>query len=49
MANIIITENEVLVKFQKRAYTPLLMAAGFDEIDIKVPWLNGKRLRFMFG
>jgi transposase len=48
-ANIIITENEVLVKFQKRAHNPLLIAAGFDEIDIKVPWLNKKRLRFMLG
>jgi transposase len=48
-ANIIITENEVLVKFQKRAHNPLLIAAGFDEIDIKVPWLNRKRLRFMLG
>jgi hypothetical protein len=48
-ANIIITEKEVLVKFQKRAHNPLLIAAGFDETDIKVPWLNRKRLRFMLG
>ena len=48
-ANIIITENEVLVKFQKRAHNPLLIAAGFDDTDIKIPWLNRKRLRFMLG
>ena len=48
-ANIIISEKEVLVKFQKRAHNPLLIAAGFDEIDIKVPWLERKRLRFMLG
>ena len=48
-ANIIITEKEVLVKFQKRAHTPLLIAAGFDEIDTKVPRLAKKGLRFMLG
>ena len=48
-ANIIITENEVLVKFQKRAHNPLLIAAGFDEIDIKVPSPNRKMLLFMLG
>ena len=48
-ANIIINEKEVLVKFQKRAHNPLLIAAGFDEIEVKVPWLEKKRLRFMLG
>jgi transposase len=48
-ANIIITENEVIVKFQKRAHNPLLIAAGFDQVDIKVPWLQKKRLRFILG
>ena len=31
--NIIITEGEVKVKFQKRAHNPLLIAACFDKID----------------
>ena len=48
-ANITINEKEVLVKFQKRAHNPLLIAAGFDEIEVKVPWLERKRLRFMLG
>ena len=48
-ANIAITENEVLVKFQKRAHNPFLIAAGFDEINIKIPWLERKRLRFILG
>jgi hypothetical protein len=48
-ANIAITENEVLVKFQKRAHNPFLIAAGFDEIDIKIPWLEKKSLRFILG
>jgi hypothetical protein len=27
----------------------LLVAAGFDTMGIAVPWLGGKRLRFVFG
>jgi transposase len=48
-ANIIITENEVLVKFQKRAHNPLLIAAGFDKVDVKIPWFGKKRLQFILG
>jgi hypothetical protein len=48
-ADITITEEAVVVKFQKRAHNPLLVAAGFDKMRIGVPWLGGKRLRFAFG
>ena len=48
-ADITITEGAVVVKFQKRAHNPLLVAAGFDKMGIAVPWLGGKRLRFVFG
>ena len=44
-----ITEQEVVVKFQKRAHNPLLIAAGFDKTDVVIPWLGGKRLRLVFG
>jgi transposase len=44
-----ITEREILLRFQKRAHNPLLIAAGFDEIDIPIPWLGGKRLQLIFG
>lgn len=43
-----IDERAVNVNFQKRAHNPLLVAAGFDKTDIRIPWL-GKRLRFLFG
>ena len=49
VADITITEEAVAVKFQKRAHNPLLVAAGFDKMGIAVPWLGGKRLRFIFG
>jgi hypothetical protein len=48
-AGIVIDEEEVVVRFQRRAHNPLLLAAGFDKTDIEVPWLGGKRLRLVFG
>jgi transposase len=48
-ATLIIDEKEIRVRFQKRAHNPLLIAAGFDKTDIRVPWLGRKRLRFVFG
>ena len=47
--HVMITENEILVRFQKRAHNPLLIAAGFDKIDTPIPWLGEKRLRLIFG
>jgi transposase len=48
-ATLIIDEKEILVRFQKRAHNPLLIAAGFDKTDIRIPWLGRKKLRFVFG
>ena len=48
-AKVIITEEEILVRFQKRAHNPLLIAADFDKVDIPIPWLGGKRLCLIFG
>ena len=44
-----ITESEIVVRYQKRAHNPLLVAAGFDPIETVIPWLGGKRLRLVFG
>lgn len=46
-ANMMITEREVVVRFQKRAHNPLLTAAGFGNTDVKVPWFGGKRLQIV--
>lgn len=48
-ASVMIKEGEVLIYFQKRAHNPLLVAGGFDQTDLRVPWLGGKRLQFVFG
>jgi hypothetical protein len=48
-AKVIIDDREILVKFQKRAHNPLLVAAGFDHTHAAIPWLGGKRLRLLLG
>ena len=48
-ASIEIDERAIWVQFQKRAHNPLLIAAGFDKIDTRIPWLGNKRLHFLFG
>jgi hypothetical protein len=48
-AGITISEGDVVVKYQRRAHNPLLIAAGFPETDTRVPWLGEKRLRLVLG
>jgi len=48
-AKINITKNEIIIHYQKRAHNPFLIAAEFDKIDIPIPWLGGKKLRFILG
>jgi hypothetical protein len=48
-ADITITEGQIVVRYQKRAHNPLLIAGGFDQTDVVIPWLGGKRLRLVFG
>jgi hypothetical protein len=48
-ALVTLTEQEILVRFQKRAHNPLLLAADLDTSAIPVPWLRGKTLRLSFG
>jgi hypothetical protein len=48
-ATLTISEEELIVRFQKRAHNPLLIAAGFDKMDSPIPWLGDKKLRIIFG
>jgi hypothetical protein len=47
-ATVMVTEREVVVRFQNRSHNPYLLAAAFDTTDVKVPWMGGKRLQFVF-
>jgi hypothetical protein len=48
-AQVTIAAQEIQVRFQKRAHNPLLPAAGFDKTNLPIPWIDGKRLRPVFG
>ena len=48
-ATVILSERDIVIRFQKRAHNPLLLAAGFDKTDVRVPWLGRRQLQFVFG
>jgi transposase len=48
-ATITISEEAIVVKYQKRAHNPLLIAAGLNHTNVAIPWLGGKRLQLVFG
>jgi hypothetical protein len=48
-ATVEIDERAIWVYFQKRAHNPLLLAAGFDKRESRIPWLGNKRLHLVFG
>ena len=48
-ATIKLGEKEVQVTFAKRAHNPLLLAAGWDQTEVAVPWLGNRRLKLAFG
>ena len=48
-AEVEVKESSVVVRYQKRAHNPLLIAAGFDTTDVAIPWLGRKRLQLVFG
>jgi len=48
-AKVTIGESDIVIRYQKRAHNPLLVAAGFDRTETVIPWLGGKRLQLVFG
>ena len=48
-AGVDIAAKPIRVHFQKRAHNPLLLAAGFENPDVPVPWVANKRLTFTLG
>jgi hypothetical protein len=48
-ADVTITESDIVVRYQKRAHNPLLIAAGFDTTETAIPWLSRRRLRLVLG
>jgi len=48
-ATIDLGEQELTIRFQKRAHNPLLLKAGFDKKHPAIPWLGNKKLNLVFG
>ena len=48
-ATVDISPQHVSVRFQKRAHNPLLLNAGFDKKDVRIPWLGNRQLLLSFG
>jgi Transposase DDE domain len=48
-AEVEVKASRIVVRYQKRAHNPLLLAAGFDTTDVTIPWLGRKRLQLVFG
>jgi len=44
-----ITEEEIIVQFARKAHNPFLIASGFAEETVLVPWLENKQLIFNFS
>ena len=43
-----ITEDEIVVKLDRRANNPYLLAGGYGKIAEPIPWLENKVLRIAF-
>jgi transposase len=43
-----VAKRHVTVALATRTYTPVLLDAGFADLDVPVPWWEGRRLRFSF-
>jgi len=48
-ARIDIAAEAIWVRFQKRAHNPLLVAAGFEKTNVRIPWLGNRPVRLIFG
>jgi hypothetical protein len=48
-AEVEVKESSLVLRSQKRAHNPLLIAAGFETPDVAIPWPGRKRLQLVFG
>ena len=46
-ADVAITDNEVRVRFHRRAHLPIVLASNLIDKPIAVPWWGGRRLRLV--
>jgi hypothetical protein len=46
-ADVAITDDEITVRFHRRAHLPAILASGILDNPVAVPWWNGRYLRFV--
>jgi len=46
-ADVAITDDEVRVRFHRRAHLPIVLASGLIDKPVNVPWWNGRALRLV--
>jgi len=46
--SVTVADDHVRIDLALRTYTPVLIDAGFPELDIPIPWWTGRKLRFGF-
>ena len=49
VAQVVISEERIVVRLGRRASNPYLIRAGFAETKQPIPWLENKTLQFVFG
>jgi transposase len=46
-ADVAIAENEITVRFHRRAHLPIVLASGLFDKPVQVPWWQGRSLRLL--
>ena len=46
-ADVAISDDEIRVRFHRRAHLPIVLASGILDKPVAVPWWNGQSLRFV--
>jgi hypothetical protein len=46
-ADVAITDDEITLRFHRRAHLPIVLASGLFNKPVKVPWWNGRTLRLL--
>jgi len=46
-ADVVIAENEIRVRFHRRAHLPIVLASGLIDKPVAVPWWHGRPLRLV--
>ena len=49
MADVVVDEASITVRYGRRANNPVLVKNGFADTECSIPWLGNRKLRLLFG